>query len=58
MKLYQILFDGSHRWVEAESFGKAVAKWLQAMKTEWGSDWEGNEEPESVTLVHDEPVIR
>ncbi len=57
MKLYHIQFDGQSFWVEAESFRLAIVQWGEHVKILWGDDYDGTEEPESVHLVHDEPVI-
>lgn len=58
VKLFCVMFDSDNDHVEAESFAEAVAKWKAAMKAEHGDDWDGNEEPESVSLVSEKPVIR
>lgn len=58
MRLYHVQFDGQSYWIEAESFGDAVFKWKRHVAVLWGTDYDGSEEPESVHLVHDEPVIR
>ena len=58
MKLYMIQFDGQRDYVEAESYGAALKAWHAHMMIEQAPDWDGTEEPESVALVHDEPVIR
>lgn len=58
MKLYHIQFDGQSYWVEAQSFGNAVIVWQAHVKVLWGEDFTGEEEPDSVQLAHDEPVIR
>lgn len=57
-KLYLVLFDGQERYVEAPSFAEAVLAWRAAIAVEWGADYDGTEEPESVVLMSDEPVIR
>ena len=57
MNLYHVQFDGESRWVEAESMGECVKKWLACVRSEPdNADFEG--EPDSVHLVSDEPVIR
>lgn len=56
--LYLIQWDGGSRYVEADTFGQAVALWLEAMKAEWGEDWRPDDEPESVTKVDDCPALR
>lgn len=58
MKLYHIQFDDQPYFVEAESLGQAVAAWRAHVAVLWGSDYDGDEEPESIALVHDEPVVR
>lgn len=58
MKLYCILFDSRRYHVEAESIAKAVEYWRRHVAVEWGDDYDGTEEPESIALVHDEAVIR
>jgi hypothetical protein len=52
MKLYHLQADGESFWVEAESFTAAIAAWRAYVH------YQANEEPDSVQLVHDEPVIR
>lgn len=58
MKLYHVQFDGQSYYVEAASFGDAVKAWKLHVKVVWGDDFDDADEPESVALVHDEPVIR
>ena len=58
MKLYRVLFDGRPYWVEAPSFGEAVKVWRSHVQELWGMEYTGEEEPESVELMHDESVIR
>lgn len=58
MKLYHVQFDGTSFWIEAQSFADAVGLWKAHVFGLWESDYDGTEEPESVHLVHDEPVIR
>jgi hypothetical protein len=57
-KLYLITFDRVPFYVEAVTMREAESIWLEAMRDEWESDWDGNEEPEQISLVYDEPVIR
>jgi len=57
MKLYQVGFEGEHEFVEAMSFGQAVALWREEMERQ-NPDWDADEEPEQVLLVSDHPVIR
>lgn len=58
MKLYMVQFDGQQYYIEAESFRKAIEAWRRHVAVLWEEDYEGTEEPESVALVHDDPVIR
>jgi len=58
MKLYHVQYDGQSFWIEAESFAKAVEKWHVHCREQDGQDYDDSLEPESVHLVHDEPVIR
>jgi hypothetical protein len=58
MSLYHIQFDNQPYWVEAENYGKAITAWRQHVAVLWGTDYDGTEEPQSVALIHDEPVIR
>lgn len=57
MNLYQVTFDGDPKWVEAENFTKAIHLWREFCKEDW-DEYTGHEQPDSVTLVHHEPVIR
>ena len=56
MKLYLVQFDGDHNYVEAATYKDAVAAWLAYGKTHW--DLDGTEEPDGVSMVSDDPVIR
>ena len=58
MKVFMVTFDGQNSVVEAASMSLAIAAWHDAMKVEWGDEYTGDEEPDQVALVHDEPVIR
>lgn len=58
MNLYHIQDDGQSYWVESESFALAIVAWQWHVKEAWGADFTGEEQPESVHLVHDEAVIR
>ena len=58
MNLYHIQYDGQPFYVEAPSLGAAVLAWRDHVKAEWGSDYDGTEEPESIALIHHQPVIR
>ena len=62
-KLYRVEFDGQPEYVEADDFRTAIDLWRAKLLAEWTEDGareEGDEEiePDSVTLVHDEPVLR
>ena len=57
MKVYHVQAEGETRIVEAESYGKAVAIFLAAMRREFGDSWD-DAEPDSVSLLSDEPVLR
>lgn len=58
MKLYHVQFDGQSFWIEAESFALAVVAWHWHCKQQDGDEYDPQLEPESVHLVHEEPVIR
>lgn len=58
MKLYLVRWDGMPTYVEALSFAEAIELWSCHMAKEQGADWDGDEEPEEVALVHDEAVVR
>lgn len=58
MKLYHITYDSVSYWVEAPDFRGAIAAWREHVKVEWGKDYSPFDEPESVHLVHEEPVLR
>lgn len=58
MPLYSVTFDGTSTFIEAESFVAALSAWREWGRIEWGSGYDGAEEPESVNLVSDEPVFR
>lgn len=62
-RVYQVTFDGGQRIVEAESFRDAIIEWNAAMRREFedqpnNGGWTGYDDPESVTCINDEPVIR
>ena len=42
MKLYQVGFEGEHEFVEAMSFGQAVALWREEMERQ-NPDWDADE---------------
>jgi len=58
VKLYHIQFDGESYWVEAPTFRGAIEAWKVEVRERWGDDFQDTDEPDSVHLVHDEPVIR
>lgn len=58
MKVYRIDYDNQPYIVEAPDLGAAVQAWKKHVAVAWGSDWDGTEEPESISLIHDEAVIR
>ena len=58
IKLYHVQFDWQSYWIEADSFANAVTVWKDHVKELWGTEYDGSEEPESVHLVHNEPVLR
>lgn len=57
-RLYLLQFDGEHYYVEAATVADAIYAWMVHQRKEWGKDWDGTEEPDSVALVHERPVIR
>lgn len=58
MKLYHIQYDGESYYVEAGNLPSAVGLWKLHVKGLWGDDFTGDEEPESIALVHEGDVIR
>ncbi len=61
MKLYQVTFDGDEDYVEAASYGQAVARWraeLKRQNPDEDEEWSDTEEPESVVLISSRPVLR
>ncbi len=52
MKLYHVQYDHESYYVEAPSLPAAVETWKRHVA------YDGTEEPESIALIHDEPVIR
>lgn len=58
MKLYLVQYDGTSWYIEAASFGDALVAWRNHVAVEWGDDYADGDEPESVALVHDRPVVR
>lgn len=56
MKVYQVQGEGDYRIVEAENYGRAVAIWRAFMIREF--EYSLEDEPESVTLLCDSPVLR
>ena len=59
MKLYCVQFDGQPDFVEAENFGVAIAIWRKHLiaQNEPG-DFDDDVEPESLSVVSEEPVLR
>ncbi len=57
MNLYLIHYDGEPYYVEAPSLEEASDLWKLHVKKEWEEAY-NNEEPESIALMHDYPVIR
>lgn len=57
MKLFLIHFDGEPYYVNSQGFTEAIDAWKDHVKELWGDDYEGDEIPESVALIHDGPVI-
>jgi hypothetical protein len=57
LRLYMVELDNQQWHVEALSMAEAIRIWLAAMVKE-GTGWDGDEEPDQVVLVSDEPVIR
>jgi len=58
MNLYHIQYDNQSYWVEAAKLAEAVEVWKLHVKRLWGDEYDDTEEPESIALVNDEPVIR
>lgn len=58
MNLYLVLYDGQPYYIEARTFPGAIDTWRQHVAEEWGEDFDGTEQPESVALVHEKAVIR
>lgn len=57
MRVYQILFDGSSFFLEAESFGAAVTRWKIWMKNEYKEDYKDDWEPQEIILICDGFVL-
>jgi hypothetical protein len=57
MNLYLIEFERQLWYVEAPSYGAALRAWHNYLKVEVPA-WNDLLEPESVTRIHDQPVIR
>lgn len=53
-RLYLIQFDGEPYYVEAADIADAVAIWRDAMRISWAEDFDGTEQPESATMIHEE----
>lgn len=58
MSLYHVQFDGESWWVEAPDYGVAVRIWREYITADWNVANDETEEPESVTLISTQPVIR
>ena len=64
MKLYHVQFDGAsffieaEDYIEAENYADADSIWRAHVRVLCENDYDGTEEPESVHLIHAEPVIR
>lgn len=58
MCLYMVQWDSVRWYIEAPGFAEAIQTWHRVVKEQWGSDYEGTEQPEQVVLVHDEGVFR
>lgn len=56
MRLYHVQYDGVCYYVEAESFARAIELWKADREADWGEPCE--DEPESVALINNDPVIR
>lgn len=56
--LYHIEYYNESFYVEAENLGDAIGAWRAHLSKEWGDNFDGREEPDSIHRVHDEPVIR
>lgn len=56
MNIYQISFDGESHLVEAPTMADAIKTWQVEMANWGGEDFQ--EDPESIVLVSDKPVIR
>lgn len=54
--LYLATHDSINDYIEANSFSDAIAVWKTHVRKSEGGLWD--EDPESLALVHDEPVIR
>lgn len=57
MSLYHIQYDGEPYYVEAPGFGEAVEVFKAHLK-EIDNEIDGRNEPDSVALLSEEPVIR
>lgn len=56
MNLYSVTFDNCTEFVEAADFASAIALWREHnVENNDMDDWQ---QPESVTLVSESPVIR
>ncbi len=51
MHAYRIEYDSTHYIVIASNFTEAIAAWTEHVKAEWGADYVGDEQPESVAKI-------
>jgi hypothetical protein len=57
MRLYHVQYDDESYFIESESFGNCVKVW-QAFMRNADDNAAFNDEPESVHMIHDGPVLR
>ncbi len=58
MRLYKVTFDNQPEFVEAPDFGSAVLIWREHLMATNPGDFDGTENPESLELISESPVIR
>ena len=58
LNLYLLIYDDEHYYVEAPRLNEAVSIWKKHVEKYWGDDYDGTEEPQSVQLIHEKPVVR
>lgn len=56
MNLYNIVYASEAYWVEAPSLFVAVSLWREFVEEDMDEPF--NEDPDTVTMVTDEPIIR